>query len=82
MAGPFRLAPNEVQSQIPTWALGKETLVIVDCAVDGFFEMRAGGSPPEMTSVKTNRNEFRRNFGGVLLAVKNLTNADITVTTE
>lgn len=81
MAGPFRLAPNEVQSQIPTWALGKETVVNVDCAVDGLFEMTAGGSPSETTSVKAGSNEFSRNFGGVLLAVKNLTNGDITVTT-
>jgi hypothetical protein len=55
MAGPFRLAPDEVQGGIPTWAFGKETKVIVDCNVDGNFEMRAGGSPSETTSVRTGR---------------------------
>lgn len=82
MAGPFRLAPNEEYYQIPTWGLGKETLVIVDCEVEGFVEMTAGYYSSEMACVQAIRNEFRRDFGGVLLAVRNLTLADITVITK
>jgi hypothetical protein len=82
MAGPFHLSPNEVQLGIPTWAFGRTTLVTVDSQGDGFFEMRAGGSPAETTSITAGQNHFNRDFGGVLLAVKNLTNADIVVHTE
>lgn len=82
MAGPFRLAPQEVQGGIPTWALGRQTKVIVDCEAEGNFEMTAGGSPTEVNKLVLGRNQFERSFGGVLLAVKNLTTRDITVTTE
>ncbi|GEM_PF-1795058 len=82
MAGPYHLSPNEVQFDIPTWGFGKTTTVHADCAVAGFIEMRAGGSPAESTSVNAGQNHFTRDFGGVLLAVKNLTNGAMTVTTE
>lgn len=82
MAGPFRLAPQEVQGQIPTFAFGRQTKVVVDALVEGNFEMTAGGSATEVNALRVGRNEFERAFGGVLLAVKNLTTRDITVTTE
>lgn len=82
MAGPFRVAPQEVQAHIPTWAFGRQTKVIVDCRADGNFEMTAGGSATEVNALRVGRNQFERSFGGVELAVKNLTLEDITVTTE
>ncbi|MCU0535556.1 MAG: hypothetical protein MUD14_16825 [Hydrococcus sp. Prado102] len=82
MAGPFRLAPQEVQYNIPTWHWPHNTTVIVDAAVNGSVEMKAGGSPPETTSINPGNNQFSRSFGGVLLAVKNLSPADITVSTH
>ena len=82
MAGPYKLSPNQVQSNIPTWALGRTTTVHANCTADGYLEMRAGGSPAESTSVHVGQNHFTRDFGGVHLAVKNLTNAEMTVTTE
>jgi hypothetical protein len=82
MAGPYRLAPQQVLGHIPTWAFGRQTKVIVDCQADGDFEMTAGGSATEVNVLRVGRNEFARSFGGVELAVKNLTLEDITVTTE
>lgn len=82
MAGPFRLAPQEVQGGIPTWAFGRQTKVNVDALVEGNFEMTSGGSATEVNVLKVGRNAFERSFGGVLLSVKNLTTRDITVTTE
>ncbi|MEA5497715.1 hypothetical protein VB834_03370 [Limnoraphis robusta Tam1] len=82
MAGPFRLAPEEVQDGIPTWGGGRQTKVIVDAQADGNFEMTAGGSGTEVNVLRPGRNEFQRSFGGVLLAVKNLTLEDITVRTQ
>lgn len=83
MAGPYRLAPQEVQGNIPTWGAGKQTKVHVDTTVDGGnFEMTAGGSASEVNELQLGRNTFERSFGGVYLAVKNLTQRDITVTTE
>ncbi|MFZ4662933.1 MAG: hypothetical protein ACOYNY_38355 [Caldilineaceae bacterium] len=82
MAGPYNLSPNQVQLEIPTWGFGRSTTVHADCSADGFIEMRAGGSPAESTSVKAGSNHFTRDFGGVLLAVKNLTNGSMRVKTE
>lgn len=81
-AGPFRIAPQEVQPSIPTWGFGRHTKVIVHCRADGNFEMTAGGAPTEVNYCRQGRNEFERNFGGVYLAIKNLTVEDITVYTE
>ncbi|GAA3170002.1 MULTISPECIES: hypothetical protein [Streptomyces] len=82
MAGPYGLAPNEVKGGIPTWAGGRETTVKVECEADGRFEMTAGGSPTETSDVKKGSNEFKRGFGGVTLSVKNLTDKNMTVSTE
>jgi hypothetical protein len=82
MAGPYQLAPNEMQKLIPTWPLGKRTKVIVDCQADGQFEMEAGGSAAEINTIRVGRQEFERDFAGAWLAVTNLTPKDITVTTE
>jgi hypothetical protein len=81
MAGPYRLGPTQEQDGIPTWAWPRNTVVSVDCTAGGFIEMTAGGSPGETDSVNPGHNEFSRGFGGVLLAVKNLTSDYITVTT-
>ena len=82
MAGPFRVAPQEIKSGIPTWHGGRQTKVIVDCQADGNCDMTAGGSSTEVNVLRVGRNEFQRSFGGVQLAIKNLTLEDITVTTE
>jgi hypothetical protein len=82
MAGPYKIAPNAVAYEIPTWGFGRDTVVEVDATARGFVEMTAGGSPPESTSVAIGPNSFNRNFGGVFLAVKNLTPGEITVTTR
>lgn len=81
MAGPFRLAPEEVQGGIPT-NLFTSTVVAVECSSAGLFEMTAGGSATEVSQVRQGRTEFGRQFGGVLLAVKNRTPGDMTVTTQ
>jgi len=81
-AGPFRLAPQETKYGIPTWGWGRHTKVVVHCEADGRFEMTAGGSATEVNYCRQGRNEYERNFGGVHLAVKNLTPEDITVYTE
>lgn len=81
-AGPFRLAPHETKYGIPTWAFGRHTKIVVHCEADGRFEMTAGGSSTEINYCRLGRNEYERNFGGVYLAIKNLTERDITVFTE
>jgi hypothetical protein len=82
MAGPYKLAPNAIQYEIPTMGFGDITVVEVDANVAGVVEMTAGASPSERDTVVRGRNSFNRNFGGVLLAIKNLTPGEITVTTR
>jgi hypothetical protein len=60
MAGPFRVAPQEVKDGIPTWAFGRQTKIIVDCEADGRFEMTAGGCATEVNVLRVGRNEFER----------------------
>lgn len=81
-AGPYRLAPQEVEYGIPTWGFGRHTKVIVHCKADGRFEMTCGGAATEVNYCRQGRNEYERNFGGGYLAIKNLTPEDITVYTE
>ena len=81
MAGPFQLAPEEVQGGIPTNLL-TSTVVTVECSRGGLFEMTAGGSPTEVSQIGAGRTEYGRGFGGVLLAVKNRTPGEMTVTTR
>lgn len=82
MAGPYRLAPQEVQGGIPTWPSPRRTKVKVEALVKGNFEMTAGGAPTETNVIEEGPNNFERDFGGVYLSVKNLTDRDVTVTTE
>jgi hypothetical protein len=44
--------------------------------------MTAGGAATEVNTCRPGRNEYERNFGGVHLAIKNMTSEDITVYTE
>lgn len=81
-AGPYRLAPQETTYGIPTWGFGRHTKIIVHCKADGRFEMTAGGAATEVNTCRPGRNEYERNFGGVHLAIKNMTSEDITVYTE
>jgi hypothetical protein len=81
-AGPFRIAPQETKYGIPTWGAGRHTKIIVHCKADGRFDMTAGGSATEVNTCRPGRNEYERNFGGVYLAIKNMTAEDITVYTE
>ena len=81
MAGPFTLSPNQIQFQIPT-NLFTSTKVIVTSPANGAIEMTAGGSASESSAFHAGVTEFSRNFGGVLLAVKNQGSQTIQVETK
>jgi hypothetical protein len=55
------------------WGFGGRTKVIVDNKSPwvGRISMTAGGSPAEYNDVERGEVIFERNFGGVLLTVKN-----------
>ena len=73
MAGPYYLDPGQSQGNIPTWGFGGNTKVIVynKSPWVGKISMTAGGSPTEYDDIEPGEVTLERNFGGVLLTVKN-----------
>jgi hypothetical protein len=74
MAGPYILNPGDTQFNIPTKSVFENTTVKVENSTpfDGGFSMTAGGSPTEFNPAPPLRvTTVVRNFGGVLLAIKN-----------
>ena len=66
---------------IPSWPLGRATIVTVDSAVGGILRIIAGGSPEELTTISAGRTKLSRQFGGVPFLVDNRTNKYMIVWT-
>ena len=74
MAGPWTLQPGQTQVGIPTWGFGRHTKVKITntTAQPGQFSITAGAAPTESLPAPALREvSLERNFGGVLLTVKN-----------
>ena len=74
MAVPFYLKRGETQHNIPTWGVGRHTKVKITntTAQPGQFSITAGAAPTESLPAPALREvSLERNFGGVLLTVKN-----------
>ena len=88
MAGPFQLAPQQTQSNIPTNLFTSTKVKVTNPQpFNGANSMTAGVSPTEFDTVGPGVTEFERSFGGAFLTVKNEGdsdhgNAPLTVETE
>jgi hypothetical protein len=84
MAGPYELDPGQTQYGILTHPVWQNTRVIVtnNSNKAGKISMTAGASATEHDDVHPGVTNFDRNFGGVLLAVKNEGDVHLTVSTQ
>ena len=81
MAGPYTLKLGEL-CVFPTWGFGRHTKVKITntTAQPGQFSITAGAAPTESLPAPALREvSLERNFGGVLLTVKNEGISAITI---
>jgi hypothetical protein len=85
----FRLEPGQTQFDIPTNLFGSTTVTVFNgFATPGRISMTAGGSPAEFGDILPRVNgqnvavtHLRRNFRGVLLAIKNEGDVELAFST-